>query len=56
MKPENCMHLSIPSVYLSATGLVTPCCYMQNTPLKTVDIFKEFSNNNYRTDCTSNCG
>lgn len=53
---KNCMHLSIPSVYLSATGLVTPCCYMQNTPLKTVDIFKEFSNNNYRTDCTSNCG
>lgn len=56
VNPKDCMHLSIPSIYLSATGLVTPCCYMKNTPLKTVDILQEFSNNSYRTVCTRNCG
>lgn len=56
VKSKNCMHLSMPSIYLSATGLVTPCCYMKNTPLKTVDISEEFSNNSYRTVCTRNCG
>jgi hypothetical protein len=26
--PENCMHLSIPSLYLSAAGKLSRCCYM----------------------------
>ena len=27
----DCMHLNIPSVYLTARGLLTPCCYIKNT-------------------------
>ena len=53
---KNCMHLSMPSLFLSAAGVVTPCCYMNNTSIETVDIKQEFSNNNYRTICTRNCG
>ena len=28
---ENCMHVSYPSMYLSATGTVSRCCYMADT-------------------------
>lgn len=52
---NNCMHLSMPSIYLSAAGVVTPCCFMFDTPIETVDIKTEFNSNNYRTICTKNC-
>jgi hypothetical protein len=26
-KPENCMHLSMPSIYISAKGTLSRCCY-----------------------------
>lgn len=54
--PNNCMHLSMPSLFLSASGCLTPCCYMLNTPKETVDIKQEFSNNNYRQICLRSCG
>ena len=54
---SNCMHLSIPSIYLTATGQVTPCCYMDKGPLlSSVDIKEEFSNNVYRKVCLLSCG
>jgi len=56
VETKNCMHLSIPSIFLSAEGVVSPCCYMPNLPLSNVDIAAEFSNNNYRNICIKNCG
>jgi len=56
VETKNCMHLSIPSIFLSAEGVVSPCCYMPNLPLLNVDIATEFSNNNYRNICVKNCG
>ena len=56
VEEKNCMHLSIPSIFLSSTGLVTACCHMFDTPLKDVDIPNEFSNNNYRPVCIRSCG
>ena len=53
---KNCMHLDIPSIFLSATGVVSPCCYMCNTDIKSVDINAEFSNNVYRPICIKSCG
>jgi len=56
VQPKNCMHLSMPSLYLGANGIVSPCCYMFKTEIETVDINKEFSNNSYRSVCIRNCG
>jgi len=53
---KNCMHMNIPSVFLSASGIVSPCCYMAGIPLKEIDIKHEFSNNIYRPVCIRNCG
>lgn len=53
---KNCMHLNIPSIFLSASGVVSPCCYMREMPLKGIDIKDEFSNNIYRPLCIKSCG
>jgi len=53
---KNCMHLNIPSIFLSARGLVTPCCYMPTTDLNQVDISKDFSNNTFKDICIARCG
>ena len=51
-----CMHLNIPSIFLSANGVVAPCCYMANTPVTEVDIRAEFASGAYRPICTRSCG
>jgi len=56
--PENCMHLSMPSIYLSANGKLSRCCYMsKREQFATVE---ELLNNavNDLTDqvCIKNCG
>lgn len=53
---KDCMHLNIPSIFLSARGMVTPCCYMSTTPVNSVDIASDFSNNTYRDICIARCG
>jgi MoaA/NifB/PqqE/SkfB family radical SAM enzyme len=53
---EKCMHLSIPSVFLNAEGVVSPCCYMDGMDISKIDIKTEFSNNSYRELCLKNCG
>ena len=54
---QDCMHLQIPSLFLNATGKISPCCYMGNTVQYTeVDIETEFNNNNYRNVCLTSCG
>lgn len=56
VETKNCMHLSMPSLFLSAAGKLTPCCYMFETDLETVDIKKEFNTNSFRKICMTNCG
>ena len=34
----DCMHLSIPSVYLTAQGILTPCCYIKTTAYEDANI------------------
>jgi hypothetical protein len=54
---QDCMHLQIPSLFLNATGKISPCCYMGNTVQYTdVDIETEFNKNNYRNVCLKSCG
>jgi MoaA/NifB/PqqE/SkfB family radical SAM enzyme len=56
IEEKNCMHLEIPSIFLSSSGIVSPCCYMRGTDIKEVDIKDEFSNNIYRPVCIRSCG
>ena len=50
------MHLDMPSIFLSSSGVVSPCCYMREMPLKEIDIKTEFDNNMFRDICIRNCG
>jgi MoaA/NifB/PqqE/SkfB family radical SAM enzyme len=66
----NCMHLDIHkdnsnlySMFMSVNGKVMPCCHWSNNfdyteeyDIKTLDIKKEFSINNYRLTCRAICG
>ena len=56
VEEKNCMHLELPSIFLSSSGVVSPCCYMRGTDLNNIDIKDEFSNNTYREICIRSCG
>ena len=70
VKKGNCMHLDIHkdnsdlySMFMSVDGNLMPCCHWSNSynykeeyDIKTLDIRKEFSNNNYRLTCRAICG
>ena len=53
---HDCMHTQIPSIFLSAKGLITPCCHLRDLPLTDVDIYSSITNKNFRQDCLSYCG
>ena len=33
--PKNCMHLTMPSIYVSAAGNISQCCYLALTRMQT---------------------
>lgn len=49
VEPKNCLHLAEPSIFLSAAGKITPCCYMPNLDLA------DFKGTTY-PECFRNCG
>jgi len=53
---ENCMHLSLPSIYLNASGKLTPCCYLKDLDYAGNDLDIDISNNNASDFCKTNCG
>ena len=53
---QDCMHLQLPSLFLNATGKISPCCYLSEVQYTDADIETEFKNNNYRNICLKNCG
>lgn len=57
VEPENCMHLSMPSIYVSAKGTISRCCYFSkidqfHTP---TDLLTMTLNLNDEK-CITNCG
>jgi len=55
--PEDCMHLSIPSMYVSADGKLSRCCYMfKREKFNTVDELLAKANDLTDQLCVSNCG
>jgi MoaA/NifB/PqqE/SkfB family radical SAM enzyme len=53
---KSCMHLSMPSLYLSAAGVLSPCCFLSKCNIKETDITTELEQKNYRHKCLKNCG
>ena len=53
---KNCMHLDLKSIFLNPQGKITPCCYMSNTPLNSVDINSTIETKNFLPDCIETCG
>ena len=56
VEKKNCMHLSLQSLYLSALGKLTPCCYLDTTEHTSVDILQTFREKNFLENCLSECG
>ena len=60
VNPTDCMHLSIPSVYLAADGQLSSCCYFalekKNPTFDTVEELLYNNLNLTQTTCLENCG
>jgi len=56
VQKKNCMHIALKSLYLNASGLITPCCYLKNTPFKAGQIEKSIQTKNYLPTCLDSCG
>jgi sulfatase maturation enzyme AslB (radical SAM superfamily) len=56
LKVEDCMHLSIPSIYMNADGSLTPCCYLINHTYENNQIDVEISSGCASEQCVSICG
>ena len=56
--PKNCMHLSMPSIYLSANGKLSRCCYMFKREKfnSTDDLLSNSVNDLTDHLCVENCG
>jgi MoaA/NifB/PqqE/SkfB family radical SAM enzyme len=53
---EDCMHLSYPSIYLNANGLLSPCCYLNNVDYQGNMIDEEINQNKPNDRCKNTCG
>jgi MoaA/NifB/PqqE/SkfB family radical SAM enzyme len=51
---ESCMHLHLKSIYVSATGKISNCCYLRNQDYS--DIEKNFEDKDWQTNCLRSCG
>jgi hypothetical protein len=57
VEEKNCMHLSIPSIYVSASGNISKCCYLASSePLQTIDQTLRIGPNLTNKICIKNCG
>jgi len=56
VQTKDCMHLALKSLFLSALGRLTPCCYLEKTEHTSVDILSTIKQKNYIPTCLSVCG
>jgi hypothetical protein len=57
VEPENCMHLSMPSIYISANGNLSRCCYFSDIDqYQTLDELLAISLNLNDKKCIKACG
>ena len=57
VKPENCMHLSMPSIYVSANGTIRRCCFFSEIDqFHTTKDLSSITFNSKDRKCIINCG
>jgi hypothetical protein len=53
---KDCMHLAMPSIFLNASGVISPCCYFGQRPLSQHNIREQIQQKRYQKICLSSCG
>ena len=53
---KDCMHLAMPSIFLNASGVISPCCYFGRRPLSQHNIREQIQQKRYQKICLSSCG
>jgi MoaA/NifB/PqqE/SkfB family radical SAM enzyme len=53
---KDCMHLALPSIFLNANGVISPCCYFGNIPLSENNIDQQITQKKYNKICLKKCG
>lgn len=56
VEEKNCMHLALSSVFLNASGVITPCCYFGSKPFVENEIVNSIRSKNYLPNCIEVCG
>jgi len=53
---KDCMHLTMPSIFLNAGGIISPCCYFKQNPLSKNNIREQFGKKEFQPVCLDSCG
>lgn len=53
---SNCMHASLPSMYLAANGNLSPCCYLNGSKIDDIAVKNSFNTGKFLKPCLRFCG
>lgn len=53
---KDCMHLAMPSIFLNANGVISPCCYFGKNSLSKNNIKQDFEQKTFQQVCLDACG
>jgi MoaA/NifB/PqqE/SkfB family radical SAM enzyme len=56
VEKKNCMHLTLSSLFLNASGVIAPCCYFGQRPFVEGQIDDSITSENFITTCINSCG
>jgi MoaA/NifB/PqqE/SkfB family radical SAM enzyme len=56
VEKKNCMHLALPSLFLNASGVISPCCYFGQRPFVEDQIENSIESSKYISTCIETCG
>lgn len=56
VEKKNCMHLALSSLFLNASGVITPCCYFRAKPFVENEIENSIASKKYLPKCIEACG
>jgi MoaA/NifB/PqqE/SkfB family radical SAM enzyme len=56
VQTRDCMYLALSSLFLNASGVITPCCYFREKPLVEGEIEKSIKTQKFFGTCLDNCG
>ena len=56
VEKKDCMHIELNSIYLSARGVISACCYIRPRPFKEGEIEHSFATKEYFPTCLKKCG